>query len=128
MFFLMYIFQNRSYPVLVYTFMHSFYGICWVVKDIFFGDKTFRNKATFTSHFVLCLLLLAYWCIPIPLVIRYGLGNPSTSRVISILLLYFIGLFMMLGSDYQKNQTLKKKKGLISSGFFKYTRNPNYFG
>lgn len=41
----------------------------------------------------------------------------------------------MMGSDYQKTTTLRKRKGkgtfylgLISDGFFKYTRNPNYLG
>ena len=34
----------------------------------------------------------------------------------------------MIGSDVQKNATLKKRKGLISDGYFKITRNPNYLG
>jgi steroid 5-alpha reductase family enzyme len=34
----------------------------------------------------------------------------------------------MLISDCQKYYTLMYKKGLISTGMFKYTRNPNYFG
>jgi steroid 5-alpha reductase family enzyme len=41
----------------------------------------------------------------------------------------------MMGSDYQKTMTLSKKKGkinviigLISTGFFARTRNPNYLG
>lgn len=34
----------------------------------------------------------------------------------------------MMGSDYHKNTILLKRKGLISDGLFKYTRNPNYLG
>jgi protein-S-isoprenylcysteine O-methyltransferase Ste14 len=34
----------------------------------------------------------------------------------------------MLLSDSQKYYTLKYKKGLISDGMMKYTRNPNYLG
>ncbi len=45
-----------------------------------------------------------------------------------LILCYVAGLILMMGSDYQKNTTLLKKQGLISDGFFKYTRNPNYLG
>lgn len=52
-----------------------------------------------------------------------------------MVVLYILGLILMLGSDAQKYFTLKKKPGrindnigLISSGFFKTTRNPNYLG
>ena len=34
----------------------------------------------------------------------------------------------MLLSDSQKFYTLKYKKGLISDGLMKYSRNPNYLG
>mmetsp|Transcript_33103 Transcript_33103/g.32487 ORF Transcript_33103/g.32487 Transcript_33103/m.32487 type:complete len:163 (+) Transcript_33103:405-893(+) len=34
----------------------------------------------------------------------------------------------MTGSDCQKYYTLKYEKGLITTGFFKLTRNPNYLG
>lgn len=34
----------------------------------------------------------------------------------------------MMTADAQKYFTLKYKKGLISEGMFKLTRNPNYFG
>jgi len=39
-----------------------------------------------------------------------------------------MGIILMVGSDYQKTTTLKKRKGLISTGFFSRTRNPNYLG
>ena len=41
---------------------------------------------------------------------------------------YAVGLFLMIGSDAQKYFILENKKGLISSGFFGRTRNPNYLG
>lgn len=53
--------------------------------------------------------------------------------------LYILGVVLMLAADAQKYFTLKylnfykdpkapKKPFLIDSGFFKYTRNPNYLG
>ena len=38
------------------------------------------------------------------------------------------GVVIMLLADSQKFYTLKYKKGLISDGLMKYTRNPNYLG
>lgn len=43
-------------------------------------------------------------------------------------LIYVFGVVIMLLSDSQKYYTLKYKKGLISDGMMKYTRNPNYLG
>ena len=52
----------------------------------------------------------------------------SASRVISAVLVYALGLFLMIGADSQKFFTLQIKKGLLSTGFFSETRNPNYLG
>lgn len=43
-------------------------------------------------------------------------------------MIYVFGVVIMLLSDSQKYYTLKYKKGLISDGMMKYTRNPNYLG
>ena len=48
--------------------------------------------------------------------------------MITCVVMYVVGLFLMMGSDYQKNTQLKNKPGLIANGFFATTRNPNYLG
>ena len=126
--FLMYAFQNRTLTMWVYLFMHGSYGIIWVFKDFLFPDERGKVKGSLGSHLVLCIVLFGYWCIPVPLAMRYGLGNPSKLRLGSLVVMYLLGLILMIGSDYQKFRMLKKRKGLISSGFFKYSRNPNYLG
>lgn len=61
-------------------------------------------------------------------------SSPAENNEISLerqwlcILLYLFGLVIMLLSDSQKYYTLKYKKGLISDGMMKYTRNPNYLG
>ena len=35
---------------------------------------------------------------------------------------------LLMCADAQKTFTLRERKGLITTGFFKYTRNPNYMG
>ncbi len=52
----------------------------------------------------------------------------SAERVFICALLYIFGVVLMLLADSQKFYTLKYKKGLISDGLMKYTRNPNYLG
>ena len=44
------------------------------------------------------------------------------------ILSFGIGVFLMIGSDAQKFYILENKKGLITTGFFAKTRNPNYLG
>ena len=112
----------------VYLFMHGSYGICWVVKDVIFPDEKGKVKGSLLSHLTLIVLLLGYWCIPVPLAMRYGLVNPSTTRMVVIVMVYLLGLVLMMGSDYQKHRILSQRKGLITTGFFSRCRNPNYLG
>jgi protein-S-isoprenylcysteine O-methyltransferase Ste14 len=125
---LMIIFQNFSRGMYVYLFLHGTYGIAWLYKDIMFGDATFKQKGTFGSNLIFAIFLLVYWMIPLPLAMGAGISNPSLLRIILVVSLYIFGLILMLGSDYQKTTTLAERKGLISTGFFKLTRNPNYLG
>lgn len=112
----------------LYLALHGSYGIFWVIKDIVFPDARFMAKASIGSCLLCFIFLTGYWLIPVPLAAGYGINNPSSERIIFLIILYVAGLILMLGSDYQKYVTLKVKKGLISSGFFKYSRNPNYLG
>jgi Protein of unknown function (DUF1295) len=56
-------------------------------------------------------------------------NNPSTERIVATFVMYLFGLFLTMGADLQKYYCLKYRPGkLIDYGFFKITRNPNYFG
>ena len=59
---------------------------------------------------------------------RQADNNVSFERAWICTLIYVFGVVIMLLSDSQKYYTLKYKKGLISDGMMKYTRNPNYLG
>lgn len=135
--FLMYYFQNYSTGMIVYLFLHGTYGFAWVWKDLCFPDASFKVKGTFGSLILLSIFLGLYWCIPLPLASGNGVSNPSIIRILLVIIMYLTGLYLMLGSDHQKNLTLTRRKGkiiiiqfigLISDGFFKNTRNPNYLG
>jgi hypothetical protein len=49
--------------------------------------------------------------IPLPLAAGYGVTHPSKSRIIALVAMYIVGVVLMLGSDYQKNTILRKRKG-----------------
>jgi len=57
-----------------------------------------------------------------------GLDNPKGIRIFVCIFLFGIGNTLMMCADCQKYYTLQLKKGLITNGFFKRTRNPNFLG
>ena len=105
-------FNNFSTGMYLYLFLHGSYGILWVVKDITFPDFKFNVMAKLGSCIGSFLFLTLYWMIPVPLVVGYGINEPSKERIIFLVALYLSGLVLMLGSDYQKYYALKKKPGI----------------
>jgi purine-cytosine permease-like protein len=110
--FLMNYFQNYTHSMWLYLFLNGSYGICWLIKDLKFPDAKVTKPASVGSHLILFFLLISYWMIPIPLAAGYGLTHPSPARVVFLVVLYLTGVFLMMGSDYQKNTRLLKKKGM----------------
>ena len=106
-------FNNYSTRMYLYLCLHGSYGILWVLKDIFFPDFKFNVQARIGSCITAFLFLTLYWLIPLPMAAGYGINNPSTARIIFLVCLYITGLVLMLGSDYQKYQALKKKPGIF---------------
>ena len=109
--FLMFYFRSFSVGMWVYLFLHGSYGMAWVWKDIYFPDSTFLQKGTAGSLIMLFIFLSLYWFIPIPLAAGYGVHNPPLIRIVFVIFMYIFGLYLMMGSDYQKTTTLAKKKG-----------------
>jgi hypothetical protein len=95
----------------LYLFLHGTYGIAWLIKDVIFPDTTFKQVASLGSLMAIVSLLWLYWMIPITIALGRGIQNPSSSRTLFCITLYLLGLLLMMGSDYQKNSTLTKKKG-----------------
>eukprot|EP00347_Sterkiella_histriomuscorum_P014011 403362503 len=128
--FLMFYFNNFSTAMWFYLLLHGSYGAFWVLKDVIFPDPNFQKKATVMSGgLVIWLTVLGHYMVPVyQLASRNANNDISIERMWVCTLIYIVGLVLMLLSDSQKFYTLKYKKGLISDGMFKYTRNPNYLG
>ena len=120
-------FNNYSINSTLYAALHGSYGVIWLLKDLTFGDKGFAIPSTLTSNLIISVLLIFYHSIAF-LTIQNQSLQLSLIRIFVAVFIYAIGIFLMIGSDAQKYFTLECKKGLVTTGFCKYTRNPNYLG
>lgn len=109
--FLMYSFQNYSTGMWLYFFLHGSYGLAWLAKDLWFPDGRFMEKSSLGSNLVCFVFLCGYWLIPLPLAAGYGISEPSKQRIAALVIMYILGLVLMMGADYQKTTTLKKRPG-----------------
>ena len=124
-------FSNYSTVAWVYLALHGTYGFCWLLKHVFFRDTRWEAKVTTGGAIFLFLLLASYWVAPYLLISDVlGLNRPITPDWLLALCisLHTFGVVIMIGSDGQKYYTLKYRSGLITEGFFKYVRHPNYLG
>ena len=124
----MFIYNNFSTRAVLYTALHGSYGIIWVLKDLILPDASFQRKLGIPAILIMCGGLSGYLFIGPYTISRTDLNDLTNLRFITACLSYMIGQFLMIGADTQKYFTLKYKKGLISTGFFYNTRNPNYLG
>ncbi|CAD8105433.1 unnamed protein product [Paramecium primaurelia] len=125
---LMYYMQHFEFGTYLYLSLHGSYGILWIIKDFSFPDQNFQKYTTIPSAIGGCLILIAYWILPLIQVTGFGQNQIKPNLVCFIIILYVFGIILMMSSDCQKYYTLKYKKGLIKDGLFKMNRNPNYTG
>lgn len=125
---LMVFYNNYSISAWVYLLLHGSYGLFWITKHLYFRDNRWEIKLTAGGGIIVFIMLGTYWIAPY-LLISSTNQNPGT---ILILLFasatYSLGLFLMLASDFQKHKQLLHEKKLITTGYFKYIRHPNYLG
>ena len=92
------------------------------------GDK-FWWRSIFTVFSFQGLLM---WLVSMPFMAAFAVGGPAALPELSLffLLLAMGGLYMEASADIQltKFRALKDKPPLLDSGWWKYTRHPNYFG
>lgn len=128
---LMWHFQNFSAAAWTYLALHGSYGIIWLMKDRLFPDPNWEKRTTFAGAFNMWAMVLGpYWVAPFLLISNVLGPRPETPTWLlgTAGFTYAIGLVLMTGADAQKYFTLKVKRGLITDGFFKRIRHPNYLG
>lgn len=124
---LMFLYQNFSTTAWIYAALHGSYGVAWIIKDVVFPDANWQRRITIGSGLAAFFMVLGpYWLAPWLLVSRH-VEQPAWV-LFACTLTYALGLVLMIGADAQKHYTLAVKRGLITTGFFKRIRHPNYLG
>ena len=128
---LMVLYDNYSIAAWVYLGLHGSYGLCWLLKHLFFPDPNFDERVTFGGAVNMWIFVLGlYWLAPFLLIsdVLPARPEPSGALLGGAILLYAVGVVIMMAADCQKYFTLKVKRGLISDGLFRHVRHPNYLG
>ena len=120
-------YDNWSTGAYVYLALHGTYTLLWLLKHAMYPDRSFAEKLSPAIGFFFVFVPLAgYFAAPFLLISRHVTHPPWL--IGAVLFLYIMGAFLHFGSDAQKYFTLAQRKGLITEGFFRRTRNPNYLG
>ena len=125
-------FEHDSPAAWTYLGLHGSYGICWLLKELYFPDLGWQKRVTWLGGINAFLFVLGpYWIAP-TLLISGWLGGHEVERphwwLGLCIFLHTVGLMLMIGADAQKYFTLKVQRGLITNGFFTSIRHPNYTG
>jgi len=140
---LMVYYQNFTYPTIVYTALHSSYGLIWIIKDTLLGDKSWEQKIGLPAVFFVAIVLTLYW-VPYYILVSGQSETPieqiGFDRLFIAILQFNIGVFLMIATDVQKSTALKYygelrkydekrwTKRIIDDGFMSNCRNFNFFG
>ena len=119
--------QWQNTTAWIYLALHGTYGLLWVLKSALFPDANWERKTPLWFGLVSWFALVLYW-FPGWWIMARGISAPAWLLAISIFLNSF-GAFFVFGGDMQKFTALKLNPGeLITDGFFRLSRNINYFG
>jgi len=111
----------------IYLALHGTYCLLWLIKESTFRDRRFEEgiHPIVGFIFVFCALGM-YWAAPF-IIISKQLTAPNWLIALSIFIT-MLGVFFHFASDAHKHYILSIRKGLITTGLFSRTRNPNYLG
>lgn len=122
-------YQRFTTDAWVYLALHGTYGVLWLLKDLTFPDPGWQKRVTFGGAFLSFAMVLGpYWSFSWLLLSDAQRVPASGPLLFAVVAAHTLGVAVMLGADGQKFFTLKVKKGLIDTGFFRFVRHPNYTG
>lgn len=123
----MVILGNFSTVMWLYLGMHGTYSILWLIKGRTYPDRRFAEQVPIWIGVLFVFLPLAgYYAAPILLAWLHP-NVPGWAVTLGVSSFTF-GIFLHYVADAQKYFTLQVHPGLIETGLFARTRNPNYLG
>lgn len=124
---MMWAYQNWSTEAFLYLSLHGTYTLLWLVKHAIYPDKSFEERLPVAIGFAFVFLpLQGYLIAPYLLISRHVTHPPYV--LAGVVSLYILGMFLHYVSDAQKYFMLRERQALVTDGFFRRTRNPNYLG
>ena len=121
------VFSNFSTVMWLYLGMHGTYSILWLIKGRTYPDRRFAEQVAIWIGILFVFLPLAgYYAAPILLAWLHP-NVPGWAVALGVSTFTF-GIFLHYVADAQKYFTLQVHPGLIETGLFARTRNPNYLG
>lgn len=124
---MMAIFDNWSVAPFIYLALHGTYAAMWLIKESITPDRRFKEEKPAWIGFIDNFLPLAAYFVA-PFILISGYDTPAPAYIALVLVVYICGFYLQYGSDAQKFYTLRARNRLITDGFFRRTRNPNYLG
>jgi protein-S-isoprenylcysteine O-methyltransferase Ste14 len=112
----------------IYFGLHGTYGLLWVLKSRYFGDKNWERDVGIGMGIATWVGLSLYWISP--WLIVSGRANPIPAWLVGVCIaMYSFGVFLHFASDMQKHLLMQYRRGvLITDGLWSLSRNPNYLG
>ena len=112
----------------IYFALHGTYGVLWILKSRYFGDKNWERPVNIGVGFGTWVALSLYWISPWLIVTHRN--HPVAPWVYgACIALYVFGVFLHFASDMQKHMSLTYRRGtLLTDGLWSLSRNPNYLG
>ena len=84
----------------IYLGLHGTYGVLWVLKSRYFGDKQWERPVPAWYGLATCALLSLYWISPW-LIVTYR-NHPIAPWVVGVCIaIYSFGVFLHFASDMQ---------------------------
>lgn len=124
---MMWAYRNGSTDAFLYLALHGTYTLLWLMKYAIYPDRSFEERLPVWMGIAFVFLpLQAYLLAPYLLISRHVANPPYVLG--AVVAIYTIGIFLHYVSDAQKYFTLRERRGLITDGFFRRVRNPNYLG
>lgn len=112
----------------LYLAMHGTYGILWIIKSHYFGDRQWERPISISYGLTTWFGLSLYWVSPW-LICSHRTAIPPAWYLGLCVFIFTIGIFLHFVTDMQKHMSLQLRPGvLITEGLWGSVRNPNYLG